>query len=209
MELDDLRRQWRQPEPAPPPALTSQQLTALLKGRTLGLVEKMRRNARLETGANALIGLGLLGALLYVRDGFVQLGASLMLVIALVLAGYYYRVLGVLRRMSEPAASVRGHLAALAAGLRHQLRFYYRLSVAAGPVSMVLLYGFMLWQFASQGKLQRWPKTVLIVGLFLLVGVITQLLVMRVARQYVQRLYGQHLDRLEGQLRELDESAPA
>ena len=120
MELDDLRRQWRQPEPASPPALTSQQLTSLLKGRTLGLVEKMRRNAWLETGANVTVGAGMLVALRYSHDGFVELEASLMLVIVVILAGYYYRVLGVLRSMSEPTGSVRGHLAALAAGPRRR-----------------------------------------------------------------------------------------
>ena len=50
MELDDLRRQWQQPEPAAPP-LAPAALNHLLAQRSGGnlVIETMRRNAWLET----------------------------------------------------------------------------------------------------------------------------------------------------------------
>ena len=203
MELDDLRRQWQQPEPAA--SVTSLQLDTLFKGRTLGLVEKMLRNAWLEAGFNLLVGLVLLLALPYSHDHFVWLASGVMLVVVIVLTGYYYQMISVLRRMAKPTGSVRGHLTTLAQGLRQLLRFYYRFTIASGLVSGVVLYGFMLWQMAGQGRLAHRP--VLIVGLLLLVAALTQLALGHFTRQYLQRLYGRHLDRLEGQLRELDEES--
>lgn len=205
MELDDLRRQWQQPEPVAPPTLTGRDLDALLKGRTLGLVEKMRRAAWVEAGLNALVGLGLLAVLPTLRDALLAAFAGLLLLMVVVLTVFYYRVLGTLRRMAEPTGSVRGHLATLAQGLRHLLRFYYRLTLATGPVTMVLLWGGELWRMAGRGLFTHWLKAVIVVGLFLLMAVVVQLGMRHFARWYVQRLYGRHLDRLEGQLRELEE----
>ena len=209
MELDDLRRQWRQPEPAALPTLTAPQLDALLKGRTLGLVEKMRRNAWLEVSCSALIGVVLLLAMTYMHDGLYWLYAGLTVVLAFITVGYYYRVLGTLRRMTEPTGSVRQHLAMLTQGLRHLLRFYYRLTLATSPVILVLGYGYLVvgeWQRPGGVRVGQ------LVGLgvaMLLFGGFAQLSIAHVTRQYMQRLYGQHLDRLEGQLRELREGEPA
>lgn len=209
MELDDLRRHWRQPEPVAPPALTAPALDALSKGRTLGLVEKMRRAARIEAGLNLLIGVLLLVALPFLRDNLLQAFTGLLLLMVVVLTGFYYRVLATLRRMAEPAGSVRGHLATLAHGLRHLLKFYYRLTLASGPLTMVLLWGGELWRMAHRGLFSHLSKTIVVVGLFLLMGVLLQLGMVRFARWYVQRLYGQHLDHLESQLRELSEAETA
>ena len=205
MEIDDLRRHWRQPEPVAPPTLTGLDLTALQKGRTLGLVEKMRRAAWTETGLVGLIGVGLLVVLPNVRDIALRVFCGLLLLMVVVLAVYYYRLLGTLRRMAEPAGSVRGHLATLAHGLRQLLQFYYRLTLASGPLTMVVLWSSELWRMAQRGLFEHQLKAGIIVGLFLLMGVLLQLGIVRFARWYVQRLYGQHLDRLEAQLRELDE----
>jgi|GEM_PF-1092775 len=209
MEIDDLRRQWRQPEPVAPPTLTGLDLNALQKGRTLGLVEKMRRAAWIEAGLSILMGVGLLVALPKVHDTLLRVFGGLLLLMVIVLAAYYYRLLGTLRRMAEPAGSVRGHLATLAQGLRQLLQFYYRLTLASGPVTMVVLGGSELWRMAQRGLFERWPKAGIIIGLFLLMGLLVQVGIVRFARWYVQRLYGQHLDRLEGQLRELSEDEPA
>jgi hypothetical protein len=208
MELDDLRRHWRQPEPVAPPTLTGLDLNALQKGRTLGLVEKMRRAALIEAGINGLTGVGLLVALPTVHDSLLRVFGGLLLLMVVVLMFFYYRLLGTLRRMAEPAGSVRGHLATLAQGLRQLLRFYYRLTLASGPLTMVVLWGGELWRMAGRGLFEHRAKASIIVGLFLLMAVVVQAGIVRFARWYVQRLYGQHLDRLEGQLRELSEGEP-
>lgn len=209
MELDDLRRQWRQPEPAAS-ALTSSQLAALLKSRTGGLIEKMRRNAWLEFSFTMLIAVLLLLAVPRVHNILFRLYTVLAQVVAIIGLFFYYRLLSVLRRMNEPSSSVRGHLATLAQGMRHLLRFYYRLTLASGPVTMVLVLGIILWQLYASGKPVPWQVPAVVSGIWLVFGAIAQVGIVYLTRWWVQRVYGQHLDRLEGQLRELDEPlAPA
>ena len=53
MELDDLRRQWQQPETTPPP-VSPAQLESLLVHHSISLIEKKRRNAWVEAVLNKL-----------------------------------------------------------------------------------------------------------------------------------------------------------
>lgn len=210
MELDELRRQWRQPEPVAPPPLTGPELAALVRGRTVGLVEKMRRNAWLEASVTLLL-LSLAAVIVRLRlhDNLALLLRNMMLAVGLVSLVLYSRLLRILRRMDEPAGSVRGHLTALAQGLRHLLRFYYWFSLATLPIMFLLTYGYLLAQeWQRPGGMRVWRLAGLAL-LLLLLGGFVQLSVAHVTRQWIQRLYGSHLDRLEGQLRELNEGEPA
>ena len=140
----------------------------------------------------------------------------LVLSLALGMLYYYYRVLGVLRQMSENAGSVRSHLVRLCAGLRHLLRFNYRLTLAMVPITMVVTLGLPLGrelnsisqQFRASEPI-HWGRLLLLAGIILVAVGLVQVLVIPVTRWSLQRLYGQHLDRLESQLRELDEESPA
>ena len=214
MELDDLRRQWQQPEPVISAGLTPTQLNALLTRQRLGAVEKMRRNARWEMGLMAGLAVFIIGFLPYISE--LGLLPYLVLSLALGMLYYYYRVLGVLRQMSENAGSVRSHLVRLCAGLRQLLRFNYRLTLAMVPITMVATLGLPLGReltYVSQqlraNEPVHWGRLLLLAGIILAVGGLVQILVIPVTRWCLQRLYGQHLDRLEGQLRELDEEVPA
>jgi len=205
MELDDLRRQWQQPEAAPPP-LTPDQLTALLSQRSNGLVDKMRRNARYEVLFTAVVAMAMPILLPFAHNFLQRAQAMSLLLLALLMLGYYYRKLALLHRMAEPAGHVRGSLQQLGAGLRGLLQFNYRLTLAMVPASLLLIYGVTVG-----GELLR-PggarlKLLLILGLALLAtGLLLHWAAAKATRWYLQRLYGQHLDRLEGLLRELDEA---
>lgn len=208
MELDDLRRQWQQPEKAAPPAITPAELHALLRRQRGGLIEKMRRNTYWEASvASVLVVPTLLIFLAYNHGPLAMLYAGALSLLTAIMAYYYYKVIRLLRRLAENTGSVRGHLERLYAGLRQLLRFYYRLTLATMPGAMLLIYGFFV------GKELLRPdgfRTSLLaevgVGLLLL-GAVLQTGVVYATRWWMQRLYGQHLDRLEGQLRELDEPA--
>lgn len=213
MELDDLRRQWRLPEPVAPPALTSRDLNALLKGRTSSLIEKMRRNAWLEIGLTLVMNLGPLVALALMRKPLYPhyLFSVLMLVIVvvvLVMLAYYYRLLGVLKRMLEPATSIQLHLTTLAQGLRQLLRFYYLLTLWMGPMVVALMLGYYTGAELARPGPMRWGFLAGFAIGMLVSGIPMQLGIVYVTRWYLQRLYGRHLDRLEGQLRELSEDEP-
>ncbi|RZK19078.1 MAG: hypothetical protein EOO56_14920 [Hymenobacter sp.] len=208
MELDDLRGQWQRPEPAASPTFTSAEFRALMARQRGGLLEKMRRNTWYE----AVVGLGLVAPVLIVpmfksHKPLSMLYASIMCLLSLLMVYYYYRVLRVLRQLTETSGSVRNHLGRLYGGLRQLLRFYYRLTLAMSPVLLLLVYGFLIGKEVSRTVGFR---TSLMVGIgigLLFLGVVLQVAAVYGTRWWIQHLYGQHLDRLEGQLRELDEPA--
>jgi hypothetical protein len=204
MQLDDLRHQWQQSEPATAAALTPVQISALLNRQRSGLVDKMRRNARFEAFIAAVITVITIVLLPKAPEIRFLLYATLLIMLGLLY--FYYLMLNVLRKMSETENSIRGHLVQLHTGLRKLLRIYYQLSVGSVPVIYVSVYVPMV---VSDLLTKHFiEKRLLMMGIaVLIVGTLTQVLVMQVTHWYSQRLYGQYLDRLEGQLRELDEPA--
>ena len=206
MELDDLRRQWRQPEPTAPPTIAPAELRAMLSRQRGGLIDKMRRNTYWEVGvAMVLVVPTLVVFLVKNRGPLVILYTSALVALTLAMAYYYCQIIRLLRQLSETTGSVRGHLARLYAGLRQLLRFYYRLTLATAPGMLLLLYGFFVGkEWLRPGGFRAGLLAGVGAGL-LLFGAVLQVGVVYGTRWWMQRLYGQHLDRLEGQLRELDE----
>lgn len=207
MELDDLRRHWRQPEPTAKPApLSAAELRQLLAHQSDGVVAKLRRNARLEMAINyALLPLSLavawLAPVLWVR-----LWGGLLGLIALVCIFYFHRKLGLLRTMNDPASDLRAHLVRLTTGLRSLIQFYYRFTLAMLPLAS-LLVGVMA--LTSTTKAITSTK-IWVVGMLLMVlCAVIYLPTAHTTKRYLHWLYGQHLDRLEGQLRELNDGPEA
>jgi hypothetical protein len=205
MELDDLRRQWRQAEPLKASGiLSTSELTELLARQSSGVVEQLRRNARLELRIN--YGVLVASILLVARASelWLRLFGGVLALLAVVCIFYFYRKLGLLRSMDYSAGDLRAHLTRMASGLRSLIQFYYRLTLAMIPVSVSIM-GLMAVSEAHT-KLtptKLWVISALLVGL----AVFLYLPTAHFTTKYLQRLYGQHLDRLEGQLRELDEPA--
>ncbi|NML68089.1 hypothetical protein HHL22_23060 [Hymenobacter sp. RP-2-7] len=198
MELDDLRRQWQQSEPAPPASLAH-----MLGKAPLGLIERMRRNAWAEIIAAPVF--VLLPLLLLPGGLFRWLYIGVMVVLVAIMGAYYARQLRLLRQMEQAEVSIKGHLQVLCAGLRQLLLFYYRLTIWTGPLTLLVVLGYYLGHELARAAGPRWPLIGYVAGATLLLGVLFQLGVIRFTHWYLQRLYGRHLDRLESQLRELNE----
>lgn len=207
MELDDLRRQWRQPAPAAEPVtLSAAELRQLLARQSDSIVAKLRRNAQLEMTINyALLPISLAAAWL-APVLWVRLWGGLLGLIALVCIFYFHRKLGLLRRMSDPASDLRAHLLRLTTGLRTLIRFYYRLTLAMVPL-VCLLMGIMA--LTSTTKAVTSFKIGVIAALLVVLCMVLYLPTAHTTKRYLHWLYGQHLDRLEGQLRELNDGPEA
>ena len=207
MELDDLRRHWQQPQPVTEPAaLSPANLHELLTRQSGSIIEQLRRNARVERNINyALLPISLLLAGL-APVLWVRLFGVLLALIALVCIFYFRRKLGLLHSMNDPAGDLRSHLVRLIAGLRTLIRFYYRLTLATIPITGLLI-GVM--SATSVLKVVTPTKIWLLAGLLTVLSLVIYLPVAHTTKRYLHWLYGQHLERLEGQLRELDEVAPA
>jgi hypothetical protein len=207
MELDDLRRQWRQAEPVKASGtLSAGELTALLARQSGGVVEQLRRNARLELRINYAVLVA--SAVLAIRASelWLRLFGGVLTLLAFVCIFYFYRKLGLLRTMDDPAGDLRAHLTRMASGLRALIRFYYRLTLAMLPIT-VLIMGVMAVS-ESRAHLTTF-KLGLIAAVLVVLAVFLYLPTAHITAKYLQRLYGQHLDRLESQLRELDEPTGA
>ena len=203
MELDDLRRHWRQPGPASEPAtLNTAELRQLLARQSDDIVAKLRRNARVEMAINyALLPLSL-GVAWLAPVLWVRLWGGLLGLIALVCIFYFHRKLGLLRSMSDPAGNLRAYLRRLTTGLRALIRFYYRLTLAMVPLACLLMGLIAL----TTTKKAVTPTKIWVIGALLTVlCAVLYLPTAHTTKRYLHWLYGQHLDRLEGQLRELDD----
>lgn len=207
MQLDDLRQDWLNPTEWTAP-INSGQLEKLLASRP-GLVEKMRRSVRWEIALTAVVVLALPFALLLVNELIYKIYDLLMVFLSLGLLFFYYRMMAMLNQMRLVEGNVRGHLQRLAAGLRAMLRFYYRLTLAMGPLVLVLNFCYYLGKELARPGPFRWQMLAIVGGLLLVMGALLQVLAVYATRWYLQRLYGQHLDRLEANLRELGDETPA
>jgi len=207
MELDDLRRQWRQPAPAAEPVtLSTAELRQLLARQSGSIVAKLRRNARLEMAINyALLPVSLAVAWL-APALWVRLWGGLLGLIALVCIFYFHRKLGLLKGMSDPAGDLRAYLLRLTTGLRSLIRFYYRLTLAMLPLACLMMGVIAL---ASTTKAVSPTKIWLIGAMLAVLCVVLYLPTAHTTKRYLHWLYGQHLDRLEGQLRELNDGPEA
>ncbi|GAB3722784.1 hypothetical protein GCM10027594_03610 [Hymenobacter agri] len=208
LELDELRRQWQQPAPADAPPLGRAELDGLLAHRSGNLIEKMRRNARLEMAYTALFGLATPVVFLLAHNPLVKAEAVLLLVLVLVMLRYYARKLRMLGLMLRADTNVRENLVRLCRGIREMLRFYYRLSIWAAPWTLVLMYGYHIGRALARGEVFSGELLWFGAGLFAGGGLV-QIGIVYLTRWFQQRLYGRHLDRLEASLRELDEPEPA
>ena len=208
MELDDLRRQWQQPEPAATPSGFSEAaLNQLLSRRLGGPVAKLRRNARWEALLVVLCLLGSVAALVVVADPFVRTMSGWLSIMCLLGVVYFRRKLVLLARLSETDQPLRGYVARQLGSLRSLVKLYYRATMWSLLPSLGIGLVLTAQRIAQQAGPQAWMKmSVLLLGYGVVGGLIY--LVMRGSTAwYLQRLYGQHLDRLEGQLRELDDGA--
>ncbi|WP_035561187.1 hypothetical protein [Hymenobacter sp. IS2118] len=205
MQLEDLRQSWLTPAEETAP-INSSQLNKLLASRP-GLVEKMRRSARWEAAFTAVMVVVSPSIFLLTDMLLTRIYGVLLTIMGLGLMYYYYRMLTMLNRMLVVEGNVRGHLQELAAGLRALLRFYYRLTLAVGPLMMLFNLGFILGKELARPGEFRWKVLFIASGLLLVFGVMLQVAAVYGTRWYVQRLYGRHLDRLEANLAELEDGA--
>ena len=209
MELDDLRRQWQQPPAETPAPLDAAALTQLLARQSEGIVERLRRSARLELYLDFGVLLGALALVGLAQTLWLRVFGWVLMAIGVVCIGYLYRKLHLLRRLDDPAGDLRAHLLRLVGGLRTLIRFYYRFTLAMLPVAGVVNALMAAAQFKNGISFTSLPGVALVVGFVVVLPVLLYLPVAAATHRYLQHLYGQHLDRLEASLQELAEPLPA
>lgn len=204
MELDDLRRQWQQPEPT---GASATELTKLLEKSSVSAIGRMRRNTWNEIMIAVLTVVASLGFLLLHKGPVSLLYAALLGLLVLIMSGYYVLQINLLKQLARTDTNVRGHLREVCAGLRRLLRFNDGLTLWTGPATWLVLVGYYIGREVSQPAAPRWVRLGIVIGSSLVLGAVVQFGLLKLNRWWSQYRYGQHLDHLEGQLRELDEPA--
>jgi len=206
MELNELRALWNQQPPHADLPLSKEEVTQMRTRQSISIIERLRGNARLELGLNALV-LLLLPAVIYFAPNLLSRAMGILLVpVCLVCLYYFYRKLRLLRSLTTAEHDVRLHLASMVAGMRALIRFYNRFTLAMYPVS--LLCGLLIGLYEKEAGYQpafSMAKLATVLAATLIVGGGFFWLTIRFTRWYLQCLYGRHLDRLEALLRELEQ----
>lgn len=209
MELDDLRRQWRQAAPTvAPPVLDAASVARLLALNSASPVAKMRRNAWVEIGIVLVCLVGCLGVAFTARDTYYMTMAAWLALVCVLSGVYFRRKLGLLRSLDDASGNaVRQYMQQQLQQLRSLVALYYRATMWSVPVSLGIAMLFIGGRIA-----QHFTGHKLLVGLGILgaccvvLGIVTYWGMSYFTTWYLQRLYGQHLDRLENLLRELETS---
>lgn len=212
MELDDLRRQWQQPNLAEtPPALDNAALTRLLARGSGSPIAKMRRNAWLEIGFVVVCLVGCIGIAAMARDAYYLFSAAWLGLICLLSGFYYHRKLSVLRSLGDVGGrAVREQVAQQLRSLRSLVQLYYRATLWSVPASLMVSIVFVGGRMVQTTAGPKLLVSLGVLGLaYVLMGTLTYFGIRLATRWYLQRLYGQHLDRLEASLRELGDEASA
>jgi hypothetical protein len=202
MELDDLRKQWQQPQPANVPA---SDLAKLVERSSVSSIDRMRRNTWNEITVAIITVVASLNLLLLHKGPVSLLYAALLGLLVVIMIGYYVLQLNLLRQLARTDTNVLRHLQEVCVGLRKLLRFNDNLTLWTGPATWLVLIGYYVGHEVSRSAEPRWLKLGLVVGASIVLGVCLQVGLLKLNRWWSQYRYGQYLDRLESQLYELNE----
>lgn len=208
MELDELRRQWRQPDGPP---ILPLNLRGPFRQRSRSPIDKMRRSAWREMIGLALSLLGSVAALLLGADTYVRFMSIWMIISCLLMGFYFRRKLMLLARLSRIDQPLRGYVAQQLSSLRSLIKLYYQATMWSLAISLGIGLGIGLGLTAERISQRLAGPLLLGLGKLLayygLFGGLSYWVLRSFITWYLQHFYGQYLDRLEGQLRELDDRA--
>jgi hypothetical protein len=213
MELDDLRRQWRQ-QPVSHPAdtlISEQALRAMLTSHTSSNpLIRLKKNASRELKL-VIVGLALIvfDTLIFFRHvAKMQLFAAGIFVIICLVGLIVYQRLKLIRQMELQQANLYHFLKTRITRFRQLMRLHDYVGVGA----LILLVVFVvvvrrgdLWAYLQPSQ-PDWGWHLGVIGC----GVAAVLALIyagyAIGKKEHQRRYGRYLDRLEASLRELDET---
>ncbi|MBN9385742.1 MAG: hypothetical protein J0H74_33615 [Chitinophagaceae bacterium] len=210
MELDSLKYVWRTLGSGPAHDKSPEEIRALLRQRSKGPVEKMRRNL---TGELLLILVTYTPAILFYFLGFEGKlsGIGWLFILLLgILAVYFYRKHRILKAMQCSGCDLRSSLRQQIDTLKRYTRFYIRAGTIMIPIMTILSWLIIRWKFPPApgadlfyriSGMPWWQHP--LTWLLLLIPLTAGVYFLNV--WYVGRLYGQHIRKLQDLLREMDE----
>jgi uncharacterized integral membrane protein len=211
MELEHLRHAWSNiSEKAAAQQSSAQQIRGMLRHKSLGVINTIKRNLLYELVAVVvLFGASIIFYYNYMEGRLHEI-AWYMLAVALCFIAYYYFKNKLLNQMKASGDNVRTNLEKNIAVLEKYTRFYLLAGTALMPLTLLFIMVLFFVKFKDEPHTSIFfpsPQNPAIVAVLSWLVMITMLtfFIYHANVWYVRRLYGNHINRLRSLLRELTE----
>lgn len=201
MELEELRNIWKSNEPGFKPK-DETEIASMLTGRSLSIIDKLKRNVRFELALALVVSLCLLVYALTLPAGSPKWASIAILLMCLAYIIYYIKKMILLNRFDPGTENIRANLVSLIEKLSGYLKFYRRSYTLFYPVFFCvgLLFGGMERGADEFFNNLLKPRTIFYLTIM---ATVFYLLSTWLVNWYLKKLYGDHLEKLEKLLNDI------
>lgn len=201
MELEDLKIIWKSNEPEFQPK-EEKEIALMLKGRSMSIIEKLKRNVWFELIFTVVVSLALLIYAISLETGALKWTSISLLLMCIAFTFFYIKKLTVLNRFDGVNENLRDNISILIKKLSGYLKFYKRSYAILYPFYFCLGLLFGALEKGTDRYIEYLSRSEIIIRLLLL-AIVFFLISTSLATWYLKKLYGNHLDKLKNLLNEL------
>ena len=201
MELEELKSIWKNSEPVFQPK-DEKEIATMLKGRSISIIDKLKRNVWFELILTIVVAVGLLVYALSLPSGGLKWTSISFILMCLGATFYYVKKIILLNRFNPANENIRGNLISLIDNLTAYLKFYKRSYTVLYPVYFCLALLFGAIERGAEAFFENLMRPRTIILLTFMTGVLFFLSTW-FANWYLKKLYGNHLDKLKNLLSDI------
>jgi hypothetical protein len=201
MELEELKSIWKNSEPVFQPK-DEKEIAAMLKGRSISIIDKLKRNVWFELILTIVVAVALLVYALSLPSGGLKWTSISFILMCLGATFYYVKKIIMLNRFNPANENIRGNLISLIDNLTAYLKFYKRSYTVLYPVYFCVALLFGAIERGAEAFFENLMRPRTIILLTFLTGVLFFVSTW-FANWYLKKLYGNHLDKLKNLLSDI------
>ena len=203
MELEDLKSIWKRGEPAFQPK-NEEEIAMMLKGRSISIVNKLKRNVWFELIFAIVVSVALLLYALSLERGAMKWTSISLLLMCLASTIYFIKKLSVLNRVQRINDNLHDTISFLVTNLTSYVKFYRNSYTVLYPVYFLLGLLFSVLERGTDNFVAFVSRPSIIISLLFMAGLFF-FISSWFARWYLKKLYGDHLEKLKKILDELNQ----
>ena len=203
MELEDLKSIWKSSGPVFAPK-NEQEIGMMLKGRSISIINKIKRNVWIELVFTIAVSVALLIYALSLQKGAMKWTSISLLLMCLASTIYYIKKLSVLNRVQGINENLHDTISFLVTNLTGYLKFYKNSYTVLYPVYFMLGLLFSVLERGPDNFVEFLSQPITIIYLLLMAGIFF-IISSWFARWFLRKLYGDHLEKLKSILNELNQ----
>ena len=201
MELEELKSIWKSNEPTFQPK-DDKEIATMLKGRSVSIIDKMKRNVWFELIFTILVSVGLLIYAFTLPSGALKWTSTSFILMCLGYTIFYVKKIMLLNRFNPAKENMRANLVTLIDNLSSYLKFYRRSYTIFYPVYFCVGLLFGAIEQGTEAFLENIirPKTIILLTAF---TALLFFLSTKFTNWYLKKLYGNHLEKLKTLLNDI------